>query len=407
MARPTNQLVHKRTRASRKANFVLGGTVLPQEAEVVVVGGGPTGMVLSATLSQAGHDVLTLDRQEEGANASRAAAIHARTLEVLRELNVTDQLITEGVVVPTFTFRQRDKVLTRLDFSSLPTHYPFVLTLQQYRTEAILTERLHALGGQVRRPYQVSGVSINTDSATVEVEGPDGHEVVHARYVVGADGTHSVVRKSAQIEFVGGEYSQSFVLADARLEWPLRRDEVQNFLSPAGIVVSGPLPEQQRRVLATVDNAPEVITAEFVQQILDERGPSGARVQELTWTSQFRVHHRIASTFRRGPVFLAGDAAHVHSPAGGQGMNLGIQDAIDLAHTLSAALKGAAYADLDGYEKRRRPVARATVAFTNLMTRASILSNGPAQLVRNAVFSAVGHLPAVRKQMAMHMAELA
>jgi 2-polyprenyl-6-methoxyphenol hydroxylase-like FAD-dependent oxidoreductase len=311
------------------------------------------------------------------------------------------------VVVPSFTFRQRDKVLTRLDFSSLPTHYPFVLTLQQYRTEAILTERLHALGGQVRRPYQVTGVSTDTDSAVVEVDGPDGHEVVRARFVVGADGTHSVVRKSARIEFVGGDYSQSFVLADARLDWPLRRDEVQNFFSPAGIVVCGPLPKEQRRVLATVDKAPEVITPEFVQQILDERGPSGARVEELTWTSQFRVHHRIANTFRRGPVFLAGDAAHVHSPAGGQGMNLGIQDGVDLAHTLSAALKGATYADLDGYEKRRRPVARATVVFTNLMTRASILGNGPAQFARNAVFSVVGHLPPVRKQMALHMAELA
>jgi 2-polyprenyl-6-methoxyphenol hydroxylase-like FAD-dependent oxidoreductase len=381
--------------------------LLPKEAEVVVVGGGPTGMALSATLHQGGHDVVTLDRQEEGANASRAAAIHARTLEVLRELDVTDRLIAEGVVVPSFTFRQRDKVLTRLDFSSLPTHYPFVLTLQQYRTEAILTERLHALGGQVRRPYQVTGVSTDTDSAVVEVDGPDGHEVVRARFVVGADGTHSVVRKSARIEFVGGDYSQSFVLADARLDWPLRRDEVQNFFSPAGIVVCGPLPKEQRRVLATVDKAPEVITPEFVQQILDERGPSGARVEELTWTSQFRVHHRIANTFRRGPVFLAGDAAHVHSPAGGQGMNLGIQDGVDLAHTLSAALKGATYADLDGYEKRRRPVARATVVFTNLMTRASILGNGPAQFARNAVFSVVGHLPPVRKQMALHMAELA
>jgi 2-polyprenyl-6-methoxyphenol hydroxylase-like FAD-dependent oxidoreductase len=322
-------------------------------------------------------------------------------------LNATDLLVAEGVVVPTFTFRQRDKVLARLDFSDLPTHYPFVLTLQQYRTEAILTKRLHDLGGSVQRPYRVTGVSIDGDSAGVEVDGPDGHAVVRARFVVGADGTHSVVRESAQIEFAGGDYSQSFVLADARLDWPLRRDEVQNFFSPAGIVVSGPLPEEQRRVLATVDDPPELITREFVQQILDERGPSGARVEELTWTSQFRVHHRIASTFRRGPVFLAGDAAHVHSPAGGQGMNLGIQDAVDLAHTLSAALNGASFADLDGYEKRRRPVARATVAFTNLMTRASILSNGPAQFARNAVFSVVGHLPPARKQMAMHMAELA
>ena len=139
--------------------------MLPKEAEVVVVGGGPTGLVLTAMLRQAGHDVLALDRQAEGANDSRAAAIHAKSLEVLRELNVTDRLVAEGVVVPTFTFRDRDRILTRLDFSTLPTHYPFVLTLQQYRTEKILTERLHSLGGQVMRPYAVNTVSIDADSA--------------------------------------------------------------------------------------------------------------------------------------------------------------------------------------------------------------------------------------------------
>jgi 2-polyprenyl-6-methoxyphenol hydroxylase-like FAD-dependent oxidoreductase len=381
--------------------------MLPKHAEVVVVGGGPTGLVLTATLRQAGHDVLALDRQAEGANDSRAAAIHAKTLEVLRELDVTDRLVGEGVIVPTFTFRDRDRILTRLDFSTLPTPYPFVLTLQQYRTEKILTERLHALGGQVMRPYSVSDVSMDGDGADVEVEGPDGLEVVRARYVVGADGVGSVVRQSAKIAYAGGTYDQSFTLADARVEWPLPFAEVQNFFSPAGIVVSGPLPDNQRRVLATVDNPPEVIDVDFVQRILDERGPSGARVTELTWSSQFHVHHRIARTFRQGPVFLAGDAAHVHSPAGGQGMNLGIQDAVDLAHTLSASIKDVNHADLDGYERRRRPIARTTVAFTNFMTRASIVDNRPAQLARNAVFSLIGALPPVRKQMVLHMAELA
>ena len=381
--------------------------MLPKEAEVVVVGGGPTGLVLTSTLRQAGHDVLALDRQAEGANDSRAAAIHAKTLEVLRELDVTDRLVAEGVIVPTFTFRDRDRILTRLDFSSLPTEYPFVLTLQQYRTEKILTERMHALGGQVMRPYAVKGVSIDGGGADIDVEGPDGREVVRARYVVGADGVGSVVRQSAKIAYAGGTYDQSFTLADARVEWPLPFEEVQNFFSPAGIVVSGPLPDNQRRVLATVDSAPEVIDVDFVQHILDERGPTGARVNELTWSSQFHVHHRIASTFRHGPVFLAGDAAHVHSPAGGQGMNLGIQDAADLAHTLSASIKGTKYADLDGYERRRRPIARTTVTFTNLMTRASIVDNRPGQLLRNAVFSLIGVLPPARKQMALHMSELA
>ena len=383
--------------------------MLPTEVEVLVAGGGPTGLVLASVLRRAGRDVLALDKQDEGANASRAAAIHARTLEVLEELEVTDQLIAEGVVVPTFTFRDRDRLLTRLDFASLPTRHPFVLTLQQYRTEAILAKGLHEAGGEIRRRYEVTAVRPDRDGATVTVEGPDGTETVRARFVVGADGLHSRVREQTGIVFAGGDYKQSFVLADAKLDWPLRFDEVQNFFSPAGIVVSGPLPDNHRRVLATVDHEPAAIDVPFVQSILDERGPSGSRVKELTWTSRFRVHHRIADAFRSGPVFLAGDAAHVHSPAGGQGMNLGIQDAVDLGHTLVAALDGTAPGEdhLDGYEQRRRPVAKATVGFTNLMTKASILRNRPAQLLRDAAFTVVGHLPPVRRQMALHMSELA
>jgi hypothetical protein len=131
------------------------------------------------------------------------------------------------------------------------------------------------------RPYSVTGVSIDGHGAVVDVEGPEGREAVRARYVVGADGVGSVARQSAKIAFAGGSYDQSFTLADARVEWPLPFEEVQNFFSPAGIVVSGPLPDNQRRVLATVGKPPEVIDVDFVQNILDERGPTRLRVPDL------------------------------------------------------------------------------------------------------------------------------
>lgn len=383
--------------------------MLPSKVEVLVAGGGPTGLVVSSVLRRAGREVLTLDRQAEGANASRAAAIHARTLEVLDELEVTDTLVAEGVRVPWFSFRDRDRLLARLEFAELPTRHPFILTIQQYRTERILLEGLRAAGGDVLRPYEVTEVRPDRDGATVTVLGPDGVEQVRARFVIGADGTHSRVRQQAGISFLGGDYPQSFVLADAVLdEWPLEFDEVQNFFSPSGIVVSGPLPEKHRRVLTTVDEDPAEIDVPFVQGILDERGPTGAKVGSLSWTSRFRVHHRVASTFRLGPVLLAGDAAHVHSPAGGQGMNLGIQDAVDLGHTIADFLTDRAPGEtaLDGYEARRKPIAKATVRFTNAMTSASIVRNRPAQLVRDAVFALAGKLPPVRHRMALHMAEL-
>jgi 2-polyprenyl-6-methoxyphenol hydroxylase-like FAD-dependent oxidoreductase len=378
-----------------------------EHTDVVVAGGGPTGLALSTALRKAGVDVLTFDRKTDGAAESRAAALHARTLEALNELGVTEKLIAEGVVVPHFTFRERDRLLAELLFSDLPTPYPFILTLQQWRTEQVLTDALASSGGEVLRPYEVTGIDIETDGATVSVQGPDGERRVRARFVVGADGVGSAVRQAAGIEFAGGEYSESFALADAEMDhWPLRWEEVQNFFSPAGIVVSGPLPEGRRRVLATVDGQPE-LTRDFVQDILDTRGPHGAVIRELHWTSHFHVQHRIAGHFRRGPVFIAGDAAHVHSPAGGQGMNMGIQDAVDLGKVLALELRVPGAGNLDGYEARRRPVAQSTVRLTNFMTRASIVRQRPLQLARDMAFAAVGALPPARRQMAIRMAGLA
>ena len=381
--------------------------MLPENIDVLIVGGGPTGLVAATVLTRAGRNVLTLDKQPEGHNASRAAAIQARTMEILQELGVADTLVAEGVVVPYFTFRNREKLLNELRFADLDTRYPHVTTIQQWRTEQVLTDKLHDLGGRVTRGYTVVGLDDTGEGIDVDVDGPDGRETVRARFVVGADGTHSVVRESAGIDFVGGDYPQSFVLADAEFsDWPLRFDEVQNFFSPNGIVVSGPLPEGRRRVVFTWPDEVDDVDVALVQDVLDTRGPTGSRVTRIAWGSQFRVHHRIAERFRKGDIFLAGDAAHVHSPAGGQGMNLGIQDAYELGMVLAAALSSTPTVNLDTYEHRRRPIAASTVRLTNIMTSASVAENPLAMKLRDLAMNVIGHLPPARKQMALHMAEL-
>ena len=381
--------------------------MLPENIDVLIAGGGPTGLVAATVLTRAGRNVLTLDKQPEGHNASRAAAIQARTMEILQELGVADTLVAEGVVVPYFTFRNREKLLNELRFADLDTRYPHVTTIQQWRTEQVLTDKLHDLGGRVTRGYTVVGLDDTGEGIDVDVDGPDGRETVRARFVIGADGTHSVVRESAGIDFVGGDYPQSFVLADAEFsDWPLRFDEVQNFFSPNGIVVSGPLPEGRRRVLFTWPDEVDDVDVALVQDVLDTRGPTGSRVTRIAWGSQFRVHHRIAERFRKGDIFLAGDAAHVHSPAGGQGMNLGIQDAYELGMVLAAALSSTPTVNLDTYEHRRRPIAASTVRLTNIMTSASVAENPLAMKLRDLAMNAIGHLPPARKQMALHMAEL-
>jgi 2-polyprenyl-6-methoxyphenol hydroxylase-like FAD-dependent oxidoreductase len=381
---------------------------LPKKVDVVVVGAGPTGLTLACALRAASIDVLVLDKVPQGANTSRAAVIHARTLEVLDELDVTPRLVAEGCVVPIFTVRDRQRVLARLDFSHLPTPYPYTLMLPQSRTEAILADRLAELDGRIYRPWTVTSVDANTTGGVVTASDPSGAtETVQARYVVGADGLNSVVRTSAGIGFSGDSYNASFVLADIQLDWPLPTDEVQLFFSPAGLVVVAPLPGGRHRIVATLDQAPETPSAGLVQSLLDERGPRGARVSDLAWSSRFRVQHRVADNYRSGSLFLAGDAAHVHSPAGGQGMNTGIQDAVDLGHTLSDVIRGRALdTALDGYQQRRRPIAQQVVRLTDRATRLATLKGRVPRNGRNLAISVASRIPAVQRRIVIQIAEL-
>ncbi|HEY3173716.1 MAG TPA: FAD-dependent monooxygenase [Thermoanaerobaculia bacterium] len=385
-------------------------SALPATTDVVIVGAGPTGLALAGVLARERVPFVLVDRLAEGANTSRAAVVHARTLEVLEELEVTDRLRAEGHVVPTFTLRDRDRVLVTIRFDGLPTRYPYTLMIPQNLTEAILLARLRELGGDVYRPHEVTDLRQEADavSATVTADGQPP-QTIRGRYLVGADGMHSTVRERAGIGFAGGTYEQSFALADIRMSWRIPGDEVMLFLSPDGLVVVAPLPGGRHRVVATLDDAPEHPDIADVQRLLDARGPvtGAARVEEIVWSSRFRVHHRVVDRYRAGRIFLAGDAAHVHSPAGGQGMNTGIQDAVALGHALSEVLRGQAdESRLEQYERARRPVAERVVAFTDRMTRMATLRTPRARAVRSAVVGLIGRIPAFRRWLAMELSEL-
>ena len=275
---------------------------------------------------------------------------------------------------------------------------------------SILLGRLRELGSDVYRPYSVNDLQQDADGVSVTAVA-DGQrpQTIHARYVIGADGMHSTVRERAGIRFTGDTYEQSFVLADVRMNWGLSADEVMLFYSPAGLVVVAPLPGRGHRLVASVDDPPEHPGIAGVQHFLDTRGPvtGAARVDEIVWSSRFRVHHQVADRYLAGRILLAGDAAHVHSPAGGQGMNTGIQDAIALGHALASVLGGrAGQSPLDQYERSRRPVAQRVVAFTDRVTRLATLRTLRARSVRNVVIRMIGRIPALRRWLATELAEL-
>jgi len=381
-------------------------TLLPASSEVLVVGAGPVGLTLAASLAAAGVHAVLVDKQAAGANTSRACVVHARTLEVLRELEVSQELVSRGLIVPRFTVRDRDRVLMTIDFDDLPTDFPYTLMIPQDVTEQVLLDRLHEAGGQVHRPYELAGLAQDRDGVTATMA---SGETIRAGYVVGADGMHSTVREHTGIGFTGDTYAQSFVLADVRMDWHLPETEVMLYYSPAGLVVVSALPGGRHRIVATVDEAPEHPGADVIQGLLDARGPEQqpARIREIVWSSRFRVHHRLADHYRDGRLFLAGDAAHVHSPAGGQGMNTGIQDASALAARLAAVLRdGAPDNVLDEYERERRPVAADVVEMTHRITRLATLDSVPLRRGRNALLRALDWVPAVHHSLAMKLSEL-
>jgi 2-polyprenyl-6-methoxyphenol hydroxylase-like FAD-dependent oxidoreductase len=384
---------------------MLAATASPSnfDADVLVVGAGPTGLALAAALTARGVRCAVIDRQAEGANTSRAAVIHARTLEVLESLDVSRTLVDLGIAAPRFSVRDRDRVLVPIGFERLPTRYPFALMVSQAVTEDVLHKRLVALGGRVLRPQALASLSQDATGVTATLD--DGSRL-RCRYVVGADGMHSTVREQAGIAFAGGSYGESFVLADVRLAGGAPGDEVVLYFSPAGMVVVAPLPGGVHRIVATVDEAPEQPSLAFVQALLDARGPRRERVgvQEVLWGSRFRVHHRVADSYRAARVLLAGDAAHVHSPAGGQGMNAGILDAMRLADALIQALAGDDAA-LDAYGAERRPIAQQVVAFADRLTRLATVH--PAlRLLRNVLLRTASRLPMFRRQLAWRLSGL-
>lgn len=374
---------------------------LPATTHVAIVGAGPTGLALALTLAGAGIEFVLLDRQAEGANTSRAAVVHARTLEVLDELDPATgaELVRRGTTVTRFRIRDGARPLAAVRFDGLPTAHPYALMVPQDQTEAVLLGRLRALGGDVHRPYGVTAVA--QDETGVTLTTATG-ETLRAAYAVGADGMHSTVREAAGIGFTGSPYEESFVLADVTMDWAPGPREVSLTFGAAGLTVVAPLPGGRYRLVATVDDAPAEPDLPFVQALLDSRAPGQATVTGVVWSSRFRVHHRVADRYRAGRLLLTGDAAHVHSPAGGQGMNTGIQD----GHALGRALAAGTSEALDAYEARRRPVALRVVALTDRMTRIATTRNPALRAVRNTLLPVLARVPALNGRLATELAEL-
>ncbi|WP_153978650.1 FAD-dependent monooxygenase [Paenibacillus xylanilyticus] len=337
--------------------------------DVLIVGAGPTGLTLACDLARRNVDHRIIERSSLYNVASRAKAIQPRSLEVVDDLEAVRYIVDTGVVdLPvryyTADGRSVDKpAITIAASAQLETPYRDPVWIAQYDVEKALRERYAALGGHVELGVEAVGLEQDSDVVTVTVNSPLGEEHIRARYVVGADGGKSNIRKFIHVPLVGETHDdERWYLGDVRLEG-LDRDHIHIWTSSEGMVGVTPLPKSdiwqlQATIPADIEE-PEQPSLEAYQAMFDRRAGAGlVRLTDASWLSIYRVNVRMVECYRNGWVFLAGDAAHVHSPAGGQGMNTGIQDAYNLGWKLATVIRGADTTLLDTYDEERRPVAQ-------------------------------------------------
>ncbi|ARQ70587.1 hypothetical protein CAG99_18605 [Streptomyces marincola] len=388
------------------------GRRLPSSTDVLIVGAGPTGLALASALRTMGVDHLLIDRAAAPAVHSRAAAAHARTLESLATIGAAEPLVARGRAGRAFVARDGERQVVSTPFDELDTPYPFVLAVPQQTTEEVLQARLEELGGTVHRRHTLLDLTELYPGMNALIVDDETGEVtsVQARYVVGCDGIHSTVRQRAGIPFVGHDRPHNFALIEFEMEWSGPEGEITFFFSPAGLLAVSHLPGDLYRIVALVDDDAGTPSLEDIQHMLDTRGPTaaGARVRRLEMASTWRVTHRLADTFSKGNVFLVGDAAHVHSPVGAQGMNTGIQDAFNLAWKLGAVLDGTASpALLNTYNAERRAIAQGVLGFTAQLHDASTLSDPQSIHLRNEVLAAASRIPEFQTWLARRLAQIA
>ncbi|URM30590.1 FAD-dependent oxidoreductase [Pseudomonas frederiksbergensis] len=342
-------------------------------SDVLIIGAGPTGLVLALWLSKLGIRVRIIDKTSEPGTTSRALAVQARTLELYSQLDLSDAVVQNGHKVAAANFWVKGEPVARLPLSTIGeglTPYAFLEMYPQDEHERLLIERLEAFGITVERNTELQSFEETGDGITARVRLPDGQqETCQACYLAGCDGARSIVRKTLDTGFPGGTYQQIFYVADVQARGPTFNGELHVDLDEADFLAVFPLAGEGRaRLIGTVrdERADRAETLQF--EDVSSRAIEHLKVQidQVNWFSTYRVHHRVADHFRTGRAFLLGDAAHVHSPAGGQGMNTGIGDAINLAWKLAAVLSGGASAKLlDSYETERIAFARRLVATTD------------------------------------------
>ena len=378
------------------------------DTDILIVGAGPVGLFLANECARRGLRWKLVETNASQSEHSKALAIMPRTMEIFDMAGVATPFLKAANPVTWLAVVEPSRTVARMNFAPEESPYPFVAMVPQDVTERLLVEELRRKEGNVE--YQTTFVSAveEEDCVRVTLEHEGERRDLTSAFVVGCDGAHSAVRHLLNLPFDGDLYDDSFMLADIDTDETLPADEMQLCPSEFGPLAIFPMSATRRRVIATVekpeDAAPSI---ELVRRLLAERGPRGIEARAIGWSSFFRVHHRQVAQLRVGRIFVAGDAAHIHSPIGGQGMNTGLHDVWNLVWKLDLAVRGhGGERLLDSYNAERRPVIRSVIDMTYRMTRAMATPSKLAQAVRDTAIPLLSRVAPFQHAMVQRLSQL-
>jgi 2-polyprenyl-6-methoxyphenol hydroxylase-like FAD-dependent oxidoreductase len=375
------------------------------DTDVLIVGAGPTGLTLACELARHGITPRIIDKAPVPTDKSRAFAIHPRTLELFDNVGIVDEVLSEGNPCNAFDMYNRGEPLAQVAFDDLESKYPFVLMLAQSDTERILNDHLSTFGIEVEREKELSGIEQRDDSVTATIKLSGGiEETLTCRYLAGCDGAHSATRHLLNLDFKGAPYPNYWLLADCNIDWKYPTFHLSIFVHPTGVSAYFPLRTDRGRLMFELENAPidedmSPPTIDDVRRLLEEREIDFSSVTEPNWLAYFKLHHRMVDRYGRGRVFLAGDAAHIHSPMGGQGMNTGIQDAYNLAWKMALVLEGKSPETiLDSYNTERYKVGKGVVELTDTATKMATIHNPVLSAIRSKMIGVLSKIDPVQQK---------
>jgi 2-polyprenyl-6-methoxyphenol hydroxylase-like FAD-dependent oxidoreductase len=374
-----------------------------RDCQVLVVGAGPTGLVLAADLLERGVAARIIDKGDGANLETRALSIHARALEVLDIMGLAERFVSHGQIVRRFSFYIGSRRRLSLDLTRNGTRFGFMLDIPQHETERLLRARVAELGGVIEQATELVGLRDDADGVTATVADRTGQRrAITAAYAVGCDGAHSRVRHELGLPFHGHPYPQDWLLADVLLDWARPEDEVHAFFRHDGLpLIAMPMRDHRWRLVLPFagDRAPGAPDLGEVQRLVDRRAPERVVASDPAWLASFNCHRRSTDVYRRGHVLLAGDAVHIHTPAGGQGMNTGITDAHNLGWKLALVAAGRAPGRLlDTYGLERQPVAAQVLGLTHTLVRYGTMTHPVERALRDALVPAAFRIGPVHRR---------